>query len=170
MSVPGSCFVAGKLVPLSTDPATHPPITCKWSRNQLGKNSVVLWPKELILQIFRELSVKDFPLTCTMDADVAGKASVLSSHFVPGSPPHGSAQDHSLGSIPAWNFGTPADSACAQCFSSTCANLCQCLPRILHRNTWGCSCSSLPAPLHPSQNPSHFPDLSQSRNFQKVLS
>lgn len=49
----------------------------------------------------------------------------------------------------------------------TCASAC---PRFLHRNTWGCSCSSLPAPLHPSQNPSHFPDLSQSRNFQKVLS
>lgn len=96
---------------------TLQPITCcgsKRSRNQLGRNSVVLRPKvlgqifrELYPQIYRELSGKDFPLTCT---------TLLSAHFASGSPPHSSAQDQFLPGIlellilcqpvpvPPWDF------------------------------------------------------------------
>lgn len=92
-------------------------ITCcgsKWSRNQLGRNFVIFWPKVWIPQMFREFSVKDFSLTCTMD--VAGKAFVLSSHFTAGSSPHSSAQHQFLPGIlelfslcqpvpvPPWDF------------------------------------------------------------------
>lgn len=64
--------------------------------------------------MFREFSVKDFSLTCTMD--VAGKAFVLSSHFIAGSSPHSSAQHQFLPGIlelfslcqpvpvPPWDF------------------------------------------------------------------
>lgn len=40
MSVPGSCFVPGKLVPLSTDPATHPQSPASEAETSWAK---ILW-------------------------------------------------------------------------------------------------------------------------------
>lgn len=82
---------------------------------------------------------------------------LLSIPSVPGSPPHGSAQRHSLGSNPAWNFGTPHPvPVCASAALGSHPAIPEDAP-------------ALPSLPRVRQNPSHFPDLSQSRNFQTVL-